>query len=817
MKRNNRQVWVHTAFSFALALLLFLSLGAYAAETGDPEGAVSGSLAGEDFEPVSAEDFLRSVFYPQNTIVPRGVSLSRLTSTQQKLYQIISAEVSKIYSGERESASIIIPEGAVYTMADFGITDLNDLSDNDKRRIRSIVGSDLRMVIQVLYLNQRMELFWFPNAWRCWAPYVYPDFKVGLLVNPDFRKDPNDENSFDTSFVASAREAAAFAQGIVNRYQSSTDYDKLAGYKDEICALVEYDKEAAQNYHQIYEVEHRTNPWNLLWVFDNDPTTNVVCEAYAEAFQYLCDLSRFDANISSITVDNESHRWNLVHMDDGLNYLVDVTMCDSTGWNYFLLPCQEGNVNDGYTFATDEGGTESIKRQYADYMFTLYTADQLTVSPTPYVRAAALEFRNVVHPTNYKIGTAEGYSLSEGSLVSDRQLQTITTVIKKADDSETISGPVTRNISGYSYDIAKLDVKDGTDNGVCFSNLNDPKYEGETIVWVLSATDAGGRTLKLEMLFTASYNDMGSAAATKKTNGDHTSPDYIFLNKASLALDAGSSEILIPLLYPSDAADQRVFWMSSDPAVAAVDYMGRVTAVAPGTATIRVQSAGGHQASCAVQVIAAGSCGERLTWRCPDGVLTISGIGDMYDYDAGNRAPWQDLQNINMVCINDGVTKIGDYAFCDLFNECENPADVTIPDSVTRIGHGAFADCGRLNIRCYTGSYAHTYAQANHLPYTLLGSPYDFILPDALEAIGEEAFSGIMAKRVKLPENVAEVGPLAFAGCPNLIRIYIPGGCTAIAANAFSGCTDLVIYGHSGSYAETYALRIGFAFVDVDP
>lgn len=29
----------------------------------------------------------------------------------------------------------------------------------------------------------------------------------------------------------------------------------------------------------------------LIWVFDGDSSTNVVCEGYAKAFQYLCDLS----------------------------------------------------------------------------------------------------------------------------------------------------------------------------------------------------------------------------------------------------------------------------------------------------------------------------------------------------------------------------------------------------------------------------------------------------------------------------------------------------------------------------------------------
>ena len=44
------------------------------------------------------------------------------------------------------------------------------------------------------------------------------------------------------------------------------------------------------------------DPWQLVYVFDGDPSTNVVCEGYAKAFQYLCDLTRFDGDVTCRTV-----------------------------------------------------------------------------------------------------------------------------------------------------------------------------------------------------------------------------------------------------------------------------------------------------------------------------------------------------------------------------------------------------------------------------------------------------------------------------------------------------------------------------------
>lgn len=112
-----------------------------------------------------------------------------------------------------------------------------------------------------------------------------------------------------------------------------------------------------------------------------------------------------------------------------------------------------------------------------------------------------LEFQNVTCPTNYKVGTSGGYKLTGGTLVSNEELKTITSTIKKTDGT-VISGPKTRNISGKSYNIQSLDTYETSDNGVHFSWI---KTAGN-YVWILTATDASGKTLTLEMPFTASSN-----------------------------------------------------------------------------------------------------------------------------------------------------------------------------------------------------------------------------------------------------------------------------------------------------------------------
>ena len=87
-----------------------------------------------------------------------------------------------------------------------------------------------------------------------------------------------------------------------------------------------------------------------------------------------------------------------------------------------------------------------------------------------------------------------------------------------------------------------------------------------------------------------------------------------------------------------------------------------------------------------------GTCGENLMWTLDEnGVLTISGTGDMYNYNSNNKAPWFG-RTINAAVIEDGVTSIGSEAF----NSCSHMTNVTIASSVTRIGTSAFTLCSGL-------------------------------------------------------------------------------------------------------------------------
>ena len=246
-----------------------------------------------------------------------------------------------------------------------------------------------------------------------------------------------------------------------------------------------------------------------------------------------------------------------------------------------------------------------------------------------------------------------------------------------------------------------------------------------------------------------------------------------------------------------------------------------------------------------------GNCGENLTWVLKDGVLTISGEGEM------TSNPWIEWKDeITEVVIEEGITTVCDSAF----EGCSNLQYVTVEGTVTSVGELAFYTGNRhlamffhgdapklgsqwkyeyvtlwypednatwdplveqyawsmvqLRPACYDTSGAcgenMTYSfEDGVLTFSGSGKMYDYttqnmppwqvfsrkttkvVIEEGITHIGYKAFAEFSyLTEVVVPKTVTELEGQAFVNCTKLQAIELPG-VTVIGDWAFSECTAL--------------------------
>ena len=185
-----------------------------------------------------------------------------------------------------------------------------------------------------------------------------------------------------------------------------------------------------------------------------------------------------------------------------------------------------------------------------------------------------------------------------------------------------------------------------------------------------------------------------------------------------------------------------------------------------------------------IRGVLSGKCGMNVNFFLDDYILTISGRGDMYGYDS-NTQPWKDYKTrIKNVVIEDGVTRIGIYAF----SGCSGLTSVTIGSGVKSIGSDAFENCPGLTSVTIPNSVTsignYTFYKCSGLTSVTIGKN--------VKSIGDFAFyycSGLTS--INIPESVTSIGKSAFYNCSGLKYVTIGNGVTSIGVNAFSYCSGL--------------------------
>jgi hypothetical protein len=202
-----------------------------------------------------------------------------------------------------------------------------------------------------------------------------------------------------------------------------------------------------------------------------------------------------------------------------------------------------------------------------------------------------------------------------------------------------------------------------------------------------------------------------------------------------------------------------------------------------------------------------GTLSTGLTWDFNGDILTISGNGEIPDFNPLGDMPWFAIRDsIQTVVIENGVIGTGLWAFngCtnltlitlpstfieigeSAFEGCSNLASITIPDSVITISGWAFESSGLKSI-----IIPNSVINLNNRAFLDCTSLETVVLGDGVTEIGYQMFANLPAlKSVAIGNNVTSIGDSAFFGATALESIVIPDSVESIGEMAFSNCTSL--------------------------
>lgn len=334
----------------------------------------------------------------------RVLSREQLTENEKKMYDLLKEKIEGV-AADGGSTEFQINE------AELGIK-LSGVTANDLNISGSlIVGGKFvngieesidkyldiknKRLLDALLVDCPYDLYWFDKSVEGAFGYVksYKGDSNAININVTYtlKVAGTYQNGNDTTAknvgesVTKAKETAA---KIVSDNASKSDYEKLVAYRQAICDLVSYNQDAVGTNWD----SNNKDPWQLIYVFDGDPDTNVVCEGYSKAFQYLCDLTSFNGGVECYIVSGEmsggtgagGHMWNIVTLD-GNNYLVDVTNCDGNSVgapDKLFLAGSTGSTENGYNYTFKIDNLNTIHYKYDTDI--IWDNNVLTLSPANY-------------------------------------------------------------------------------------------------------------------------------------------------------------------------------------------------------------------------------------------------------------------------------------------------------------------------------------------------------------------------------------------------------------------------------------------------
>lgn len=427
MERKNWKLWI--VAMLVAALVIMLAGGAASAENQRRTAGLSMTGSTEEFTldvdtEKAASDFVDSLMGTGSRLRASNQGLgAQLTGDSLTLYNRIVQDIHAVAMGTRSSTEFTYPVEEIFgqisfTAEELGVNAIYTIrqeeedgilwnvyyaTDEAAAAIRAKEINVIKEAFNCLGSDCSFDLYWYDKSKGHGTSYSYgyctlneekdyeeimmvESISIRMCVSSDYSLNGYAYTVDTTKYGQAVSTAIAKAQEIVDANEGYDGYTRLLNYKDEICRLTDYNDDAAdENNNTPYG-----NPWQAVWVFDNNPDTKVVCEGYSKAFKYLNDLSSksdVDVILAEGSMDGGTgaggHMWNIVRMEDGRNYMADITNCDKDTVGYpdklFLKAPINGSYTEGYNF---DCGSKNV---YYSYGGNKYGEDRLSLADYGYL------------------------------------------------------------------------------------------------------------------------------------------------------------------------------------------------------------------------------------------------------------------------------------------------------------------------------------------------------------------------------------------------------------------------------------------------